>query len=246
MTESLCTLATCEISMSLLGCSRVRSSELKEHLAKDDRSARSKYDAYAPSYDRLDGGYAAQMLGFPRLRQELLSEATGSVLECAVGTGLNLPWYDYRRLNSLTAIDISQGMLAQAKEKAKFLDFETSKVRFQEADVTNMSLFPDDSFDTVVDTFSLCVFRDPSAALREMTRVVKPNGKILLLEHNRSRGLLGMYQDLTAFPVKNLGGKGCLYNQDVMKLVLDADMTVYTQKEYLGGLVIRISATKHT
>lgn len=75
------------------------------------------------TYDELDGGAAAESLGFPALRQQLLAQARGDVLETAVGTGLNLPLYNLESgaLTSLTAIDLSGGMLAQARRRAEQL-----------------------------------------------------------------------------------------------------------------------------
>lgn len=64
-------------------------------------------------YDVLDSGAAADVLGFPELRRELIAKAHGHALELAVGTGLNLPLYSASRLKSLTALDISAGMLHQ-------------------------------------------------------------------------------------------------------------------------------------
>lgn len=80
------------------------------------------YDKYASTYDVLDGGaFARDTLGLDALRRDLLGRASGEVLELGVGTGLNLPGYDMRRLESLTAVDISNGMLAQARERADSL-----------------------------------------------------------------------------------------------------------------------------
>jgi methyltransferase OMS1 len=70
------------------------------------------------TYDVLDGGAAARALGFPELRAALLAGAGGDVLEVAVGTGLNLPYYLPNQLTSLTAIDLSPGMLQQVCTRA--------------------------------------------------------------------------------------------------------------------------------
>ena len=67
----------------------------------------------AGTYEQLDGGPVAQWLGLPALRRELLAHASGDVLEVAVGTGLNFPYYKVPHVASLTALDISQGMLGQ-------------------------------------------------------------------------------------------------------------------------------------
>jgi len=77
--------------------------------------AAAAYDRYAGSYDALDGGAAAEGLGFPELRRALLARASGDVLEVGVGTGLNLPLYERRALRSLTVLDLSAGMLARVR-----------------------------------------------------------------------------------------------------------------------------------
>ena len=67
----------------------------------------------AESYDALDGGQAAVVFGFPELRKQLLQKAKGRVLEIAIGTGLNLQYYDYGQIDVVTGLDISPGMLEQ-------------------------------------------------------------------------------------------------------------------------------------
>lgn len=201
------------------------------------------YNQYADTYDNLDGGAVADALGFPEQRQNLLREATGDVLECGVGTGLNLQFYNTTNLRSFTAIDLSPGMLAQAQRKATSLQFPPQALHFSQADVAQLP-FDDSSFDCVVDTFSLCVFPDPAAALQSMARVVRPGGKVLLLEHSRSTSpVLGWYQDVTAGPVAALG-KGCVWNQDVLKLVKNAGLRIERVEPHLGDLVLSITAVK--
>jgi ubiquinone/menaquinone biosynthesis C-methylase UbiE len=115
------------------------------------------------------------------------------VLETAVGTGLNLPFYNFAVLQSLTAIDLSPGMLAQAQRRAQQLQMP---VKLVQADVERLQdALAGQKFDTIVDTFSLCVFPDPLAALHSMASSLRSNGSLLLLEHSRSKfGPLGLYQ----------------------------------------------------
>ena len=125
----------------------------------------------------------------------------------------------------------------RAKARAETLALG-EKARFEEADATALP-FDDGSFDVVVDTFSLCVIVDPSAALREVRRVLRSKGRAVLIEHSKSDvGALGAYQDLTSAPVKRMS-KGCVWNQDVESLVRQSGMRVVkTQRALLGLLVV--------
>jgi ubiquinone/menaquinone biosynthesis C-methylase UbiE len=223
-------------------CSLIASSQFgapSAHAAASD-VLREEYDGYAPTYDALDGGGAARALGFPQLRAELLAKASGDVLEVGVGTGLNLPLYRRQQLASLTAVDLSDGMLAQARRAAAAAGLP---VQLRRADVAALP-FEDGSFDCVVDTFSLCVFPDPVAALREMARVVRPSGRVLLVEHARSAApLLGWYQDVTAGAVAATG-KACVWNQDVPALLRAAGLRPVSMEPHLGGLLVSIEAAK--
>ena len=160
---------------------------------------RQDYDKFSSTYDELDGGVAAGVLGLERERASMIGSASGLVLEVAVGTGLNLPMYKFRqagrgKVDKLVAIDLSTGMLSQARSKSASLKLDEAQIELKVMDVEKLE-FPDATFDTVVDTFSLCVFQDPVAALREMKRVCKPGGRILLLENSISdNGLLAAYQ----------------------------------------------------
>jgi methyltransferase OMS1, mitochondrial len=104
--------------------------------------------------------------------------------------------------------------------------------------------FPDASFDAVVDTFSLCVFPRPVRALEEMARVVKPDGRLLLLEHARSElAPLALYQDITAGAVA-ASGKGCIWNQDVSTLVQQSGLVVTYSQHSLAGLITLMEARR--
>lgn len=220
------------------------------------------YDGYAATYDDLDGGaFAADTLGLDATRRDLLARASGDVLELGVGTGLNLPGYDTSKLASLTAVDISGGMLALARQRAETLNLRVvlddasaspspsqppspkPPARFMLADAESLP-FPDASFDCVVDTFSLCVIEHPEAALREVRRVLRPGGRALLVEHTRSSAapLLGAYQDLVAAPVKAMS-KGCAWNQDVLGMAEAAGLRVVRAEPSLVGLLTTVEAT---
>ena len=142
--------------------------------AQLDRTRRF-WDRFAGRYDqRIE--HTERML-FPGGREWACAQAAGDVLEVAVGTGRNLPYY--RRVQSLTGIDLSPGMLAVARHRAMALgiyaDLRTGNAEALE--------FGDATFDTVVCAISLCNIPDDRAAIREMYRVLKPGGRLVLLDH---------------------------------------------------------------
>lgn len=210
--------------------------ELKQQVAQ-------RYDGYAARYDALDGGAAASTLGLSELRAEAVAACTGRVLEVGVGTGLNLPLYDERRCSALTAIDLSPGMLRVAEGVANRMRLP---VTLEQMDAEQLS-FADGVFDTVIDTFSLCVFPDPARAIAEMRRVCKPGGRLVLLEHQRSAlAPLAAYQDVTAPAAARFLGKGCMWNQDVAALLADSGLRVVRCKPGLLGLVALFEAERQS
>jgi methyltransferase OMS1, mitochondrial len=214
--------------------------------------ASSAYDSYAPEYDRLDGGEISIRLGLDEARSELFHKAKGKVLEIGVGTGLNFAKYDPNQISSLTVVDISQGMLEQARSRAKTLGL-SFPVDFVKADATSelVGKFGKDCFDTLVDSFSLCVMGNAGArhCLQQMADVVKPAvGRVLLLENSRSSSaVLGWYQDLTANVAASVGGKGCVYNQDVSSMIKEtSSLKIVNETIFLTGLFRSFECIKET
>ena len=90
---------------------------------ENNNKMKENYDAYSRTYDDLDGNKrVVETLGIDQLRTKMFERVKGDVLELAVGTGLNLPYY--KRVKSLTAIDLSPGMLEKAEEKFRELEKE--------------------------------------------------------------------------------------------------------------------------
>jgi ubiquinone/menaquinone biosynthesis C-methylase UbiE len=192
-----------------------------------------KYDRFARWYDWLEG--IPDVLGLSRLRRRLLKRASGKVLEVAVGTGKNLQFYPSDC--QITALDVSNEMLNVARRRAAMLSMD---VYFLLGDAETLP-FPDKSFDTVVSSLSTCTFPNPVAALREMRRVCKPEGKILLLEHGRSDSeWLGRFQDRTADRLaKQLG---CHWNRESLELVRKARLKVVETQRVFFGIFHQIEA----
>jgi ubiquinone/menaquinone biosynthesis C-methylase UbiE len=146
--------------------------------SRETERVRRYYDEFAQNYDRLIG-YSEKLL-FGGGREWVCAQASGDVLEIAVGTGRNLPYYP--RDIRLTGIDISPAMLAVAQERANELGRE---VDLRAGDAQALE-FPDARFDTVVSTLSLCTIPDDRRAVAEVRRVLRPGGRFFLLEHVRS------------------------------------------------------------
>jgi methyltransferase OMS1, mitochondrial len=207
------------------------------------KEASRQYDTYAATYDQLDGGAAPNLLGLDAARGALLERARGKVLEIGAGTGLNLEKYVGQQISSLTLVDISEGMLNEARSKLASLDtLQSVPVYLVKADATRdlVDIFGRESFDTVVDSFSLCVLGDEGArnCLDQLSQVIKSTGRVLLLENNRSSNLfLGRYQDATAQVAANMGGKGCVYNQDVTGMIRATNrLRIVQETDYAAGL----------
>jgi len=151
---------------------------------KPDPSAtdvtRRRYQRLAPIYDVMEGLSERR---FHPWRTKLWEQVPGlRVLEVGVGTGKNLQFYPAGI--SIVGIDLTPGMLQRAQKRANDLRL-SSRVELHIGDVQQLDL-PDDNFDSAVATFVFCSVPDPVLGLRELRRVVKPNGRVLLLEHMRS------------------------------------------------------------
>ena len=173
-------------------------------VALEKRQVERAYELYAPVYDFIFDWIFAP--GRQAAIGHLAIERYESVLEVGIGTGLNLPLYP--PTCRLTGIDLSQEMLDKAVERVHTLTMPN--VTLKVMDATSLD-FQDDEFDKAVATYTISAVPDPVAVLREMRRVVKPNGVIVLLNHFRSeRRLSGHFEDLVAPVCTRLGWKSNL------------------------------------
>ena len=160
----------------------------------------ARYDRIARFYDIVDRPMDL-LGGVARRRRRLLARARGVTLEIGVGTGRNLDVYPPDA--DVIGIDTSANMLARASRRADRLGVP---IRIELADVQQLP-FADATFDTVAATCVFCSVADPLAGFREVARVVRPGGQVLLLEHVRPRTpLLGWLFDLVNPVVRRFVG----------------------------------------
>lgn len=196
---------------------------------KTTASVRRKYNRVARFYDmrfmKMDD----------RLHKEIWKYARGKVLEVGVGTGKNIPFYP--KDVEVTAIDFSEKMLEKAVKKRDELG---AKVDLRLMDAQKMD-FPDRTFDTVITTCVFCTVPDPVAGLREIRRVCKPDGQVVMLEHVRScRPVLGALMDWLNPLVYGLIGTNI--NRDTVENVKKAGLTVTRVEKLWGDILLKIIA----
>ncbi|HYG95765.1 MAG TPA: class I SAM-dependent methyltransferase [Solirubrobacterales bacterium] len=176
------------------------------------------YDAtwgrgFSALYDRCFK--ASEEAGLRDLRRDLLAGARGRVLELGSGTGLNLELYPREGLDSLTLTEPDPHMVKQLRRR---VEKDCPGADLVETGAEDLP-FDDDSFDTVVVTLVLCTVPNPAAALREIRRVLKPDGQFLFLEHVRSPDPgLAKWQDRFEGPWRFLGD-GCHCNRDTVSAI---------------------------
>jgi ubiquinone/menaquinone biosynthesis C-methylase UbiE len=172
------------------------------------------------------------------LRRRLWAKIDGGrVLEVGVGTGRNLTYHPAG--SEVTAIDISPKLLAKASRKARK---RGQPVELGLMDAQRLA-FGDGSFDSAAATFVFCSVPDPLIGLAEMRRVLKPGGRLLLLEHVRSKNrVLGWFMDrLNPIAVRLSGAN---INRDTVGNVAKAGFEVVAVGSHMGGLVKLIDARK--
>lgn len=205
--------------------------------SRSDKTERVRrlYDAAAGRYDRSIALF--ERLLFAGGREWVCSRARGEVLEIAVGTGRNLPFYPEEV--RITGVELSPEMLELARRRARELG-RGADLRVGDAQDL---LFEENSFDTVVCTLGLCTVPDHGRAVAEAARVLRPGGRLLLLEHVRSpvlpvRALQTLLNPLTVL----LENDHLL--REPLRHVEGAGLVVERAERSKWGIVERLAASK--
>jgi ubiquinone/menaquinone biosynthesis C-methylase UbiE len=205
--------------------------------AEVTKRLRSLWERYAPRYERDTGFYDHFLLGDSR--SWACSQASGQVLEVAIGTGRNLAFYP--RGIQLTGIDFSPAMLDIARGRAAELGIDVTLI---EADAQHLP-FADDRFDTVVCTLALSSIPDPAAAINEMHRVLHPGGQLLVVGHVASpyRVVRAGQRRLERLSIRLAGDH---QTRQPYPEIVAAGFTVDRRERLRAGVIERVRAVKPT
>ena len=163
-----------------------------------------------------------------KYRQEILATVKGEVLEIGFGTGLNLSYYP-KELEQLVTIDSNPGVNQLAQKR-----IQSSSITVDNRVLNSENLpMADNTFDSVVSTFTLCSIAKVEQALKEVYRVLKPGGKFFFVEHGLSdQPKIQIWQNRLT-PIQKVIGDGCHLNRNIRQLVEQQFDTV-TLEEFVG------------
>jgi ubiquinone/menaquinone biosynthesis C-methylase UbiE len=176
---------------------------------------------FAAMYDTV--GKGSEEAGLREERRALVAQAEGATIELGAGTGLNLPHYP-DAVTRLVLTEPDRHMRARLGRRVAALSASAEVVDASAEDLP----FPDATFDTAVVTLVLCSVPDQQAALKEVARVLKPDGKLLFLEHVRSDDAkVAKWQDRIR-PIYNL--VGCNPNRETLAAIEASPFAVESVK----------------
>lgn len=168
-------------------------------------------------------------------KRSLFAKARGATLMVAAGTGNDFKFFPPNM--RMVSIDISPKMLERAARKAAAY---SGTIELRKMDVCNLE-FPDASFDTIATAFTFCSVPKPVIGLRELRRVLKPDGQLLMIEHVRSTiGPLGIFMDFMTPLTSRIGPS---LNRDTVGNVQKAGFRLQRVENVYLDVVKTIEAT---
>lgn len=198
-----------------------------------------------PVYDQLATDYDSkiwieELTGYVWwMRRKLAKNVIGDALEVACGTGRNIGWLRPGQLRSITFLDSSRPMLELARDKfgRKFPKFEN--VQYVQGKAESLLSLTGEShqrFDTVYESFGLCAHEDPDEALEQMRKLVRPGGKLILLEHGRGY-FESMNKRMDERAAQRAEEWGCRWNLDIDPIVRNSGMKIVEETRYHFGTI---------
>jgi ubiquinone/menaquinone biosynthesis C-methylase UbiE len=165
-------------------------------------------------------------------RTKIIPLAKGDILEIAIGSGLNLPYYDENQINSLTGLEPSSEIWELKKYKIENLKFKFNYIKAYAEEIP----LKNNSFDYVVITYSLCTIKNTVKALTEISRVLKPKGKLLFCEHGLAPDKNVRFWQNTINPIWKKVSGGCNLNKNIPRLIRENGFNIISiDKIYIPG-----------
>ncbi len=189
------------------------------------------YPRFAAFYNRMMGQTFVRQM-FDPLRRETAGQAHGIVLEVGAGGGQNFPLYDPTRVVRVEAVEPDEAMLVEARRRLAAAPVPIALIR---APVESLP-FPDAHFDSAVVTLVFCSVRDPQRGLREIWRVLKAGGTLLLLEHVRAQGKMVAWVQDALVPLSTRCMGNDHWNRDTLQMVLKTGFQATQVRQLSGGL----------
>ena len=170
-------------------------------------------------------------------RKKVVPLAEGKVLEIGIGSGLNLPFYDKTKIDEIWGLDPSEELSVMAKQVA---NEESMEVRFISSGAEDIPL-PDNYFDSVLVTYTMCTIPEVQRANQEIRRVLKDNGKMIFCEHGEAPD-----QNIRKWQnrINPLWGKlagGCNINRKIPSLIQESGFDIIEMEEMYLPNTLRIA-----
>ena len=163
-------------------------------------------------------------------RREILTNVSGKVLEIGFGSGLNLPYYP-ENIKTIVAVDVNLKINHLARKRIQSSNL-TVDCRVLDGESLPMA---DNTFDSVVSTFTLCSIANVRQALAEVYRVIKPKGKFFFLEHGLSNEPTVQIWQNRLTPIQKAIAGGCHLNRNIRQIVEHQFDTVNLEELYAGN-----------
>lgn len=213
-----------------------------DHSMLPARNTTEFYDSKAADFD-YEVGWEERLSLIGRRRKWLMNKAFGDVLEVACGTGRNIKYLDLDKISSITCLDPSVKMIEIAQEKFQEAYPSYKKAAFvvgRAEDLADLAKGGGEDarikYDTIIESFGICSHENPKEALKNFGQLLKPGGRVVLLEHGRGTwDFINKYLDNRA--EKRLDTWGCRWNLDIGELLDDSGLEIVEEKRHQFGTI---------